>query len=94
MALLDRRTGEVKVAQVFVAALGASHYTYVASLTQTRWRTGSAAMSERPSTSGPCLARSFRTTSRAALAASVDVSLILTPVIKTSPNGFNGLEAG
>ncbi len=36
MALVDRYTGEVKVAQVFVAALGASHYTYVeASLTQT-----------------------------------------------------------
>jgi transposase len=36
MALVDRYTGEVEVAQVFVAALGASHYTYVeASLTQT-----------------------------------------------------------
>jgi transposase len=34
MALVDRHTGEIKVAQVFVAALGASHYTYVeASLT-------------------------------------------------------------
>lgn len=32
----DRHTGEVAAAQVFVAALGASHYTYVeASLTQT-----------------------------------------------------------
>ncbi len=36
MALVDRYSGEIKVAQVFVAALGASHYTYVeASLTQT-----------------------------------------------------------
>jgi transposase len=36
MAVVDRHTGEVKVAQVFVAALGASHYTYVeATLTQT-----------------------------------------------------------
>lgn len=36
MAVVDRHTGEVQVAQVFVAALGASHYTYVeASLTQT-----------------------------------------------------------
>ncbi|MGP8112130.1 MAG: hypothetical protein ACLQFT_06760 [Steroidobacteraceae bacterium] len=35
MAVIDRHTGEVQVAQVFVAALGASHYTYVeASLTQ------------------------------------------------------------
>ena len=36
MAIVDRYTGEVQVAQVFVAALGASNYTYVeASLTQT-----------------------------------------------------------
>jgi transposase len=36
MAVVDRHTGEVKVAEVFVAALGASHYTYVeATLTQT-----------------------------------------------------------
>ena len=36
MAVVDRHTGEVQVAQIFVAALGASHYTYVeASLTQT-----------------------------------------------------------
>jgi len=36
MALVDRHSGEVQVAQVFVAALGASHYTYVeATLTQT-----------------------------------------------------------
>ena len=36
MAVVDRSTGEVQVAQIFVAALGASHYTYVeASLTQT-----------------------------------------------------------
>jgi hypothetical protein len=36
MALVDRYAGEIKVAQVFVAALGASHYNYVeASLTQT-----------------------------------------------------------
>lgn len=35
MAVIDRHTGEVQVAQIFVAALGASHYTYVeASLTQ------------------------------------------------------------
>lgn len=35
MAVIDRHTGEVQVAQVFVAALGASHYTYVeATLTQ------------------------------------------------------------
>lgn len=35
MAVIDRHTGEVQVAQVFVAALGASHYTYVeASLSQ------------------------------------------------------------
>jgi transposase len=35
MAVVDRHTGEVQVAQVFVAALGASHYTYVeATLTQ------------------------------------------------------------
>jgi len=36
MAVVDRHTGEVQVAQIFVAALGVSHYTYVeASLTQT-----------------------------------------------------------
>lgn len=36
MAVVDRHSGEVQVAQIFVAALGASHYTYVeASLTQT-----------------------------------------------------------
>jgi transposase len=36
MAIVDRHSGEVQVAQIFVAALGASHYTYVeASLTQT-----------------------------------------------------------
>lgn len=36
MAVVDRHTGEVDVAQVFVAALGASNYTYVeATLTQT-----------------------------------------------------------
>jgi transposase len=36
MAVVDRHTGEIKVAEVFVAALGASHYTYVeATLTQT-----------------------------------------------------------
>jgi transposase len=36
MAVVDRHSGEVKVAEVFVAALGASHYTYVeATLTQT-----------------------------------------------------------
>jgi len=36
MAVVDRHTGEVQVAQVFVATLGASHYTYVeATLTQT-----------------------------------------------------------
>jgi transposase len=36
MAVVDRQTGEVQVAQIFVAAFGASHYTYVeASLTQT-----------------------------------------------------------
>jgi transposase len=29
MAVVDRHSGEVQVAQVFVAALGASHYTYV-----------------------------------------------------------------
>ena len=35
MAVIDRHTGEVQIAQVFVAALGASHYTYVeATLTQ------------------------------------------------------------
>jgi transposase len=35
MAVVDRHSGEVQVAQIFVAALGASHYTYVeASLTQ------------------------------------------------------------
>lgn len=36
MAVTDRQTGEVEVAQVFVATLGASHYSYVeATLTQT-----------------------------------------------------------
>jgi len=36
MAVVDRHSGEVQVAQIFVAALGASHYTYVeATLTQT-----------------------------------------------------------
>ena len=36
MAVVDRHSGEVRVAQIFVAALGASHYTYVeATLTQT-----------------------------------------------------------
>jgi transposase len=36
MAVVDRHNGEVQVAQIFVAALGASHYTYVeATLTQT-----------------------------------------------------------
>ncbi|HKB46295.1 MAG TPA: IS21 family transposase [Ktedonobacterales bacterium] len=36
MAVVDRHSGEIQVAQVFVAALGASHYTYVeATLTQT-----------------------------------------------------------
>ena len=36
MAVVDRHTGEIQVAQVFVATLGASHYTYVeATLTQT-----------------------------------------------------------
>ena len=36
MALVDRHSGEIKVAQVFVATLGASHYTYAeATLTQT-----------------------------------------------------------
>jgi len=36
MAVIDRHSGEVQVAQIFVAALGASHYTYVeATLTQT-----------------------------------------------------------
>jgi transposase len=35
MAVVDRHTGEIRVAQVFVATLGASHYTYVeATLTQ------------------------------------------------------------
>jgi len=29
MAVVDRHSGEIQVAQVFVAALGASHYTYV-----------------------------------------------------------------
>ena len=36
MGIVDRHTGEVQDAQIFVAALGASSYTYVeASLTQT-----------------------------------------------------------
>jgi transposase len=36
MAVVDRDTGEIQVAQVFVATLGASHYTYVeATLKQT-----------------------------------------------------------
>jgi transposase len=36
MAVVERHTGEIRVAQVFVATLGASHYTYVeATLTQT-----------------------------------------------------------
>lgn len=36
MAVVDRHSGEVQVAQIFVAALGASHYTYVeASVSQT-----------------------------------------------------------
>jgi transposase len=36
MPVIDRQTGEIQVAQVFVAALGASHYTYVeATMTQT-----------------------------------------------------------
>jgi transposase len=36
MAVTDRHTGEIRIAQVFVATLGASHYTYVeASLSQT-----------------------------------------------------------
>ena len=36
MAVVDRHTGEIQVAEVFVAALGASHYIYVAAtLTQT-----------------------------------------------------------
>ena len=35
MAVADRHSGEIRVAQIFVAALGASHYTYVeATLTQ------------------------------------------------------------
>ena len=36
MAVVDRHTGQIQVAEVFVAALGASNYTYVeATLTQT-----------------------------------------------------------
>jgi transposase len=45
MAVVDRHSGEVKVAEVFVAALGASHYTYV---------TGSVHMCGRSSTSAAC----------------------------------------
>lgn len=37
MSIVDRHSGEVQTAQIFVAALGASHYTYVeATLTQSR----------------------------------------------------------
>ena len=51
MAVIDRHTGEVQVAQIFVAALGASHYTYVEAHSHRAWLTGSAATCVPSSTS-------------------------------------------
>jgi transposase len=68
--VIDPATGEIRAAQVFVAVLGASNYTYAEAVwTQSLpdWigracRTGSAHTSGRWSSSAACRGRSCRTT--------------------------------
>ena len=67
VAVIDAATGEVRQAQIFVAVLGASNYTYAeATWTQQACRTGSAPTCARSTSSAACPQLSCRTISRAA----------------------------
>jgi transposase len=63
--IVDRRPGEVVVAKLFVAVLGASNYTYVEPVCARICRRGSAATCGRLPTSAACPRSSSRTISRA-----------------------------
>ena len=53
--IVDRLTGQVRPAQIFVAVMGASNFTYAeASWTQARWLTGSAPIPEPSRRSAAC----------------------------------------